>query len=50
MSDTLSRRANDVPVLLAFPFRPFFLLTALYAAGLVAGVAFLFAGMPLPLV
>ncbi|MFD2434980.1 NnrS family protein [Modicisalibacter luteus] len=50
MSDTLSRRANDVPVLLAFPFRPFFLLTALYAAGLVAAwVAFLFAGMPLPL-
>ncbi|MDW5375618.1 NnrS family protein [Halomonas sp. HP20-15] len=50
MSHTLNRRANHVPVLLAFAFRPFFLLTAFYAAALVAAwVAFLFGGLPLPL-
>lgn len=50
MSHTLNPRANHVPVLLAFAFRPFFLLTALYAASLVAAwIAFLFGGLPLPL-
>lgn len=50
MNDTTSLRHDDGPVLLAFAFRPFFLLTALYAAGLVAAwVAFLFGGLPLPL-
>lgn len=43
-------RANETPVLLAYPFRPFFLLTGLYGGLLVAAwVAFLFAGLPLPL-
>lgn len=38
------------PVLLAYPFRPFFLLTGIYAALLVlAWIAFLLAGLPLPL-
>ena len=50
MNDTTSLRYNDEPVLLAFAFRPFFLLTALYAASLVAAwFAFLFGGLPLPL-
>jgi len=45
-----AQRLNDTPVLLAFPFRPFFLLTGLYGAALVAAwVAFLFAGLALPL-
>src|SRR5690606_32893333 len=43
-------RANEMPVLLAYPFRPFFLLTALYGGLLVAAwAAFLLAGLPLPL-
>ena len=44
------QRRVETPVLLAYPFRPFFLLTALYGAGLVlAWVGFLFGGLPLPL-
>ncbi len=43
-------RSIATPTLLAFPFRPFFLLAALYGAALVAAwLAFLFAGLPLPL-
>lgn len=44
------RRPGSTPVLLAYPFRPFFLLTGLYGALLIlAWGAFLFAGLPLPL-
>lgn len=50
MNGSHRQRVNDTPVLLAFPFRPFFLLTALYAASLIAAwIAFLFGGLPLPL-
>src|SRR5690625_8002420 len=50
MAEVSTSRINSTPVLLAFPFRPFFLLTGLYSALLiVAWAAFLFAGMPLPL-
>ncbi len=42
-------RGSDTPVLLAYPFRPFFLLTGLYGALLIAAwLGFLFAGLPLP--
>lgn len=41
---------KEPPILLAYPFRPFFVLTGLYGALLiVAWMAVLFAGMPLPL-
>jgi uncharacterized protein involved in response to NO len=44
------QRPARTPVLLAYPFRPFFLLTSLYAAALVlAWVALLFGGLTLPL-
>lgn len=50
MAETRAYRVNETPILLAYPFRPFFLLTGLYGALLVAAwVAFLFAGLPLPL-
>ncbi|MBA1146831.1 NnrS family protein [Ectothiorhodospiraceae bacterium WFHF3C12] len=43
-------RAAGVPVLLAYPFRPFFLLTAAYAVLLVLGwTGYLALGLPLPL-
>lgn len=42
--------AEPTPVLLAYPFRPFFLLTGGYGLLLViAWMGFLFAGLPLPL-
>ena len=50
MAETSAYRVNETPILLAYPFRPFFLLTGLYGALLVAAwVAFLFAGLPLSL-
>lgn len=50
MAETRAYRVNETPILLAYPFRPFFLLTGLYGALLVAAwVAFLFAGLPLSL-
>lgn len=43
-------RNNQTPALLAHPFRPFFLLTGIYAVVAVFGwVAFLFGGWPIPL-
>lgn len=49
--NTIQRmHANRTPVLLAHPFRAFFLLTALYAAVLMlAWVGFVSGGLPLPL-
>ncbi len=50
MMDAVKTSSDRTPVLLAFPFRPFFLLTAFYGALLVgAWGAFLLAGLPLPL-
>jgi uncharacterized protein involved in response to NO len=44
------RRSDGTPVLLAYPFRPFFLLAGVYGALLMAAwVALLTAGLPLPL-
>ncbi|HEX5514184.1 MAG TPA: NnrS family protein [Gammaproteobacteria bacterium] len=49
MAETSIYRLNDTPVLLAYAFRPFFLLTGLYGALLIAAWAgFLFGGLPLP--
>lgn len=50
MAEASVSRINTTPVLLAYPFRPFFLLTSLYGALLIfAWAAFLFAGLKLPL-
>lgn len=50
MAEVSVSRINETPVLLAYPFRPFFLLTGLYGALLIlAWVAFLFVGLKLPL-
>lgn len=49
MAETSIYRLNDTPVLLAYAFRPFFLLTGLYGALLIAAwTGFLFGGLPLP--
>ncbi|MDY6941703.1 MAG: NnrS family protein [Pseudomonadota bacterium] len=50
MNQTPKPSTASLAVLLGYPFRPFFLLTALYALVLIiAWVLFLFAGLPLPL-
>lgn len=50
MAETSAHRNAATPVLLAYAFRPFFLLTGAYGALLIAAwVAFLYAGLPLPL-
>lgn len=50
MAHVMTRDARSTPTLLAYPFRPFFLLAALYAAaGVVAWVGYLFGGWPVPL-
>lgn len=50
MAETSTYRVNDTPVLLAYAFRPFFLLAGAYGALMIAAwAAFLFAGLPLPL-
>lgn len=46
----MSKPANHNSILLAYPFRPFFLLTGVYGALIVAAwVAYLFLSLPLPL-
>lgn len=50
MTETSTYRVNDTHVLLAYAFRPFFLLVGIYGALMIAAwTAFLFAGLPLPL-
>ncbi|MES1943548.1 NnrS protein superfamily [Salinisphaera sp. PC39] len=50
MAHVMSAHARNAPILLAYPFRPFFLLAALYAAvGVLAWVGYLFGGWPLSL-
>ncbi|KAA3630955.1 MAG: NnrS family protein [Proteobacteria bacterium] len=50
MTDIAIRRTDRTPALLACPFRPFFILTALYAIALIgAWAAFLFLALPLAL-
>ena len=45
----MSKPVKHCPILLAYPFRPFFLLTGVYGALIVtAWVAFLFLSLPLP--
>lgn len=50
MAHVLHAQARPGAALLAYPFRPFFLLAALYAAaGVLAWIGYLFGGWPLPL-
>lgn len=50
MKEQTASRAKAMPILLAHPFRPFFVLNGIYAVLLVvAWIAFLFGGWPLPL-
>jgi Uncharacterized protein involved in response to NO len=49
MNEIKSPRHNPISALLAHPFRPFFLITGIYAVAVMVGwIAFLFGGMPIP--
>ncbi|HSX85945.1 MAG TPA: NnrS family protein, partial [Cellvibrio sp.] len=49
MNEIKSLRHNPISALLAHPFRPFFLITGIYAVAVMLGwITFLFWGMPIP--
>jgi len=49
MNEIKAPRHNPISALLAHPFRPFFLITGIYAVAVMVGwIAFLFGGMPIP--
>lgn len=49
MNEIKTSRHNPITALLAHPFRPFFLITGIYAVVVMVGwIAFLFLGMPIP--